>query len=150
MTIANKRLRVKPARLVELGYKLVGCGFGQRYVHPEFQSYTEYDELGYLIEEESPKGPPTTTGAVKSDGGSSSYYELELNGNSVQTEEIIEQVFGNDFDLGNMFKALVRIQASLNGGGKAGTTIEYDLNKIIYTCKKLKDRYATILPRETT
>jgi hypothetical protein len=50
-------------------------------------------------------------------------------------------VFGNDFDFGNMFKALVRIHGKTQGGGKEGTTIEYDLNKIIYTCEKLKERY---------
>jgi hypothetical protein len=43
--------------------------------------------------------------------------------------------------MGNMFKAQVRIQAAINGNGKAGTSIEYDLNKIIYTCNKLKAKH---------
>ncbi len=79
--------------------------------------------------------------AVKSDGGSSSYYELQIDGHHLETHHVISDVFGNDFDFGNMFKALVRTWGKLQGGGKQGTTIEYDLNKIIYTCEKLKERY---------
>ena len=81
------------------------------------------------------------TGAVTSNGGASSYYELEVAGNKIETHDIITDVFDNDFDMGNMFKAQVRIQAAINGSGKAGTSIEYDLNKIIYTCNKLKDKH---------
>ena len=81
------------------------------------------------------------TGKVTSDGGSSSYYELEVAGNKIETHDIITDVFDNDFDMGNMFKAQVRIQAAINGNGKAGTSIEYDLNKIIYTCNKLKAKH---------
>lgn len=81
------------------------------------------------------------TGKVTSDGGSSSYYELEVAGHKIETHDIITDVFDNDFDMGNMFKAQVRIQAAINGSGKAGTSIEYDLNKIIYTCNKLKAKH---------
>ena len=84
---------------------------------------------------------PAPTGKVTSDGGSSSYYELEVAGHKIETHDIITDVFDNDFDMGNMFKAQVRIQAAINGSGKAGTSIEYDLNKIIYTCNKLKDKH---------
>ena len=82
-----------------------------------------------------------STKPVTSDGGASSYYELEIAGHKLETHNVIEDVFGNDFDFGNNFKAMVRIWAQINGGGKAGTSIEYDLNKIIYTCEKLKERY---------
>ena len=82
-----------------------------------------------------------STGEVTSDGGSSSYYGLEVAGHKIETHDIITDVFDNDFDMGNMFKAQVRIQAAINGSGKAGTSIEYDLNKIIYTCNKLKDKH---------
>lgn len=78
---------------------------------------------------------------IKSNGGSSRYYELVIDGQLIETHHIISDVFGNDFDYGNMFKALVRSWGKLQGGGKQGTTIEYDLNKIIYTCEKLKGRY---------
>jgi len=84
---------------------------------------------------------PESTGIVVSDGGSSSYYELEVAGHKIETHDIITDVFDNDFDMGNMFKAQVRIQAAINGSGKAGTSIEYDLNKIIYTCNKLKAKH---------
>ena len=82
-----------------------------------------------------------TKGAITSDGGSTAYYELVVAGHKIETHNIISDVFDNDFDMGNMFKAQVRIQAAINGNGKAGTSIEYDLNKIIYTCIKLKDRH---------
>lgn len=78
---------------------------------------------------------------TENNGGSSSYYELVVDGHKIETHHIIFDVFGNDFDFGNMFKALVRIHGKTQGGGKEGTTIEYDLNKIIYTCEKLKERY---------
>jgi len=135
---------VRVSRLEELGYisQWVESTCSYRYIHPDFDTYPIYNEQGYLLEDTpSPEPSPATIAPVKSDGGSSSYYELEVAGNKIETHQVISDVFGNDFDLGNTFKALVRIQASLNGGGKAGTSIEYDLNKIIYTCNKLKDKY---------
>ena len=52
---------------------------------------------------------------VKSDGGSSSYYTLTVNNINIETEDIIRDVFDNDFDFGNAFKSLVR--AFLNTQG---------------------------------
>lgn len=87
---------------------------------------------------------PGEVAPVKSDGGSSSYYQLTIKnkaGESFQCEtgDIIRALVANDFNLGNIVKACRRVSESLNGRGKAGTSPEYDLNKIIYFAKDLKD-----------
>lgn len=92
---------------------------------------------------------------IKSDGGSSAYYDLPLSDKLVElilqrkeegsafikTEEIILEVFDNDFDFGCLFKALVRVKGTIDGGGKAGNTVDYELNKINYYKGKLRERY---------
>lgn len=92
---------------------------------------------------------------VRSDGGSSSYYDIPVpewlldsiigrddSGEYyIKTEELIEVVFNNDFDLGTAFKSLVRAKGSLEGGGKAGNDIEYECNKVKYSCDKIKAKY---------
>ena len=54
---------------------------------------------------------------IKSDGKSSSYYDINLSEKTkkfitengyVKTEHLIYDMFGNDFDFGNAFKSLVR------------------------------------------
>lgn len=86
-------------------------------------------------------------GAIKSDGGSSSYYDIVLpdwlikkitERKYIKTEELIE-VLGNDFDIGNILKCTIRINSLRNGKGKEGNTVTYDANKIIYSANKLKD-----------
>ena len=96
-------------------------------------------------------------GGIKSDGGSSSYYDIDIpkwlldriverdldEGVAyVKTEELIEIVFGNDFDFGTAFKSLVRAKGKMDGVGKAGNTLDYECNKIIYSSNKIKDRNA--------
>lgn len=98
-----------------------------------------------------------TTGAIKSDGGSSTYYDIAIptsllvemaerrneDGLSyIKTEEIIELGLGNDFDAGNIFKCLIRMQSLKNGKGKAGNDLEYDANKVVYSAKKIAKRYS--------
>lgn len=70
--------------------------------------------------------------AFKSDGGSSDYYKFSIPKNRVAEDdthfhlsisEVIKYALNNDFDKGNIFKALVRL------GRKEGTSIEYDINK---------------------
>lgn len=97
------------------------------------------------------------TGAIKSDGGSSTYYDIAIptsllvelaerrneDGLSyIKTEEIIELGLGNDFDAGNIFKCLIRMQSLKNGKGKAGNDLEYDANKVVYSAKKIAKRYS--------
>lgn len=94
------------------------------------------------------------SGAVASDGGSSSYYDIGLpqwlveriverqkDGRAyLKTEELIEVAFGNDFDASNIAKSLVRAWGAFNGGGKKGNTVDYDLNKMVYSTEKLRQR----------
>lgn len=91
---------------------------------------------------------------IKSDGGSSSYYDIDipawllytLNERQkegkcyIKTEELIECGFSSDFDAGNIFKSLVRAWGALNGAGKAGNGVDYECNKIVYSANKLKQR----------
>jgi hypothetical protein len=87
---------------------------------------------------------------IKSDGGSSAYYEIRVPASKVrvetgmsglpeyyvfQVEDVIEYGLGNDFDMGNLFKVLYRF------GRKAGNTLAYELNKMQYSLNKLKKRY---------
>lgn len=96
-----------------------------------------------------------STGPIKSDGGSSSYYDLPvaewllctLNERQkegkcyIKTEEMISAFFGNDFDRGNIIKSLVRCQGLQDGtGGKAGNSVEYECNKMIYSVNKIKEK----------
>lgn len=76
--------------------------------------------------------PPKKT---KSDGGSSSYYELTITnkaGESIKCEtgDVIRTLVGNDFDFGNCVKALRRMYLATLGMGKEGTDLVYDANKI--------------------
>jgi hypothetical protein len=91
--------------------------------------------------------------AIKSDGGSSSYYDIEISDRVmdkilerhytgtpyIKTEEIVEML-GSDFDIGNIIKCAVRTNSLLNGVGKDGNSVEYDANKIIYSANRLKER----------
>ena len=84
---------------------------------------------------------------IVSDGGSSDYYKLPnslvgkaLATSELQTEDIIEHVFDNDFDFGNIFKTLVRLHGLSEGKGKAGNTASYECNKILYSVKKIDKR----------
>lgn len=89
---------------------------------------------------------------VKSDGFASSYYDLHLPDilfkeiekrqkegvPYIKTEEIIAHVFDNDFDFGTLFKSLIRAKAITRGGGKAGNTLDYELNKILYSVERIR------------
>lgn len=84
---------------------------------------------------------------IVSDGGSSSYYKLPnslvekvVQTSELQTEDIVEHVFDNDFDFGNIFKTLVRLHGLSKGVGKAGNTAQYECNKILYSIKKIDKR----------
>jgi hypothetical protein len=95
---------------------------------------------------------------IKSDGGSSSYYDLQLSDKVVEfikengyvkTEQLIRDVFGNDFDFANAFKSLVRAYKTTKGVGKEGNDIKYELNKIRYSCNKIEEEYClTEMPKE--
>jgi hypothetical protein len=91
---------------------------------------------------------------IKSDGGSSSYYDIylptwlmqamvdrEVDGKVyIKTEELIEVAFESDFDFANAFKSLVRAFGTMSGGGKAGNDVDYEMNKVQYSANKIKER----------
>jgi hypothetical protein len=73
----------------------------------------------------------SSTPAVKSDGGASSYYLIPEGAKELM--DLIE--FRNmGFSIGNIFKACYRL------GSKDGTTRAYDLRKIIYFAQRELDR----------
>lgn len=78
---------------------------------------------------------------VKSDGGSSSYYQLTLTNKAGETfncelGDILRVIVNNDFDLSNIVKACRRASEASLGRGKEGATIEYDMNKVAYFAKE--------------
>jgi hypothetical protein len=134
--------QVTVERLVELGYTcfttyIGGRGQCKHWYHEEYPSYPTYtfDPQGKLLQEDFSKD---SHAKVKSDGGSSSYYTLDINGTKVETEDIIRDVFGNDFDFGNAFKSLVRAYLETQGKGKEGNDLAYELNKIEYSTNKIR------------
>lgn len=84
-----------------------------------------------------------TPAKVKSDGGSSSYYELTITNKAgesikVETGDVIRALVGNDFDFGNCVKALRRMYLATLGMGKEGTDIPYDCNKVRYFLSEIE------------
>lgn len=87
--------------------------------------------------------PTVEVSKVKSDGGSSSYYELTITnktGESIKCEtgDVIRALVGNDFDFGNCVKALRRMYLATLGKGKEGTDIPYDCNKVRYFLSEIE------------
>lgn len=68
---------------------------------------------------------------IKSNGGSSQYYELP--DDASELGDLINHRNMN-FNMGNIFKAVYRM------GQKEGNTREYDLNKIIFFAQMEKKR----------
>jgi len=95
-----------------------------------------------------------SAGPIKSDGGSSSYYDLSfpewllytLNERHkegkcyIKTEELIRALFKNDFSFGTLFKSLVRAFQITQGSGKAGNDMNYECGKIHYYADKIKEQ----------
>ena len=86
---------------------------------------------------------PQELTTIKSDGGSSSYYELTITnkaGESIKCEtgDVIRALVGNDFDFGNCVKALRRMYLATLGMGKEGTDIPYDCNKVRYFLSEIE------------
>ena len=78
---------------------------------------------------------------IKSDGGSSDYYKLEINGNPVEVEDVIYAMVGGDFALGNAIKGLRRMYLDSKGQGKEGIDMQYDANKIKYFVDSFVERF---------
>jgi hypothetical protein len=114
------------------------------YSQEDLKSHNDYEERPATIV----KPVTTGSGAIKSDGGSSSYYDIQLSdkiidfivaNRYIKTEQLIEAL-GSDFDIGNIVKCSVRINSLMQGKGKEGNDVAYDANKIIYSAGRLKER----------
>lgn len=99
------------------------------------------EEIESMPNQEFTDIPSEQVDTVKSDGGSSSYYKFSIPVNRVRIEdgqvhmsvsEVIRYALNNDFDKGNIFKALVRL------GLKEGTSVDYDINKCRWFLDELK------------
>lgn len=97
----------------------------------------------YFIDQVCGPDVEVSKSKVKSDGGSSSYYELTITnkaGESIKCEtgDVIRALVGNDFDFGNCVKALRRMYLATLGKGKEGTDIPYDCNKVRYFLSEIE------------
>lgn len=81
---------------------------------------------------------------TKSNGGSSDYYKLEINGNPVEVEDIIYAMVGGDFALGNVIKACRRMYLDSKGQGKEGVDMTYDANKIKFFVDSFEKRFGGV------
>ena len=108
----------------------------------------DYDEVPYrirnwwfseseleLVTNDNSKTP------IVSDGGSSSYYAQQIPKGmlerfnatgTIEAKDVIRLFLGNDYNMGNIFKAYCRIISLRNGKGKAGIDEQYDLTKAKY------------------
>lgn len=84
---------------------------------------------------------PTESAPIVSDGGSSSYYAQQIpkgmlerfnTTGTIEAKDVIRLFLGNDFNMGNIFKAYCRITSLRQGKGKAGIDEQYDLTKVKY------------------
>lgn len=104
---------------------------------------SQYSEEQWLtlITEESQAEIHEQSSKTKSDGGSSDYYKLNINGNPVEVEDVIYALVGGDFILGNILKACRRMYLDSKGQGKEGIDMEYDKNKIVYFANSYVNRF---------
>ncbi len=84
---------------------------------------------------------PTESAPIVSDGGSSSYYAQQIpkgmlerfnTTGTIEAKDVIRLFLGNDFNMGNIFKACCRVTSLRQGKGKAGIDEQYDLTKVKY------------------
>jgi len=81
--------------------------------------------------------------SIQSDGGSSPYYQITITNDKGETfncelNDIIRDVFYNQFDLGNIVKGTRRIAEKRFGVGKKGVSVKYDANKIVWFAEEIK------------
>lgn len=100
-------------------------------------------KIDSFIEEYNQPSNCTEATKIKSDGGSSDYYKLEINGNPIEVEDVIYAMVGGDFALGNAMKALRRIYLDSKGQGKEGIDMQYDANKIKYFVDSFVKRFGS-------
>ena len=90
------------------------------------------------VDENIIENDPTENTPIVSDGGSSSYYAQQIpkgmlerfnTTGTIEAKDVIRLFLGNDFNMGNIFKAYCRVISLRNGKGKAGVDEQYDLTK---------------------
>lgn len=74
----------------------------------------------------------TMTNKIKSDGGSTSYYDLPKH--ATELRHLISHK-GMSFARGNIMKAVYRL------GEKDGADVEYDINKVIFFANELLEMH---------
>lgn len=84
-----------------------------------------------------------SSGEVQSDGGSTQYYQIEITNSkgeklNCELNDILRDVFNNQWDLCNIVKASRRISEARKGQGKKDVSIKYDANKIIWFAEEIK------------
>lgn len=89
---------------------------------------------------------PVQETPVKSDGGSSGYYKVTIKNEKgeefhCETNDVLYAFVGGDFSLGNVIKAARRMYETAQGRGKAGTSIQYDANKVKYFVDDFAKRF---------
>lgn len=99
------------------------------------------DKCIELVSADTIENNPTENTPIKSDGGSSSYYVQQIPKGmlerfnatgTIEAKDVIRLFLGNDFNMGNIFKAYCRIISLRNGKGKEGIDEQYDLTKAKY------------------
>lgn len=83
------------------------------------------------------------TKEVQSDGGSTKYYQIEITNSkgekfNCELNDILRDVFNNQWDLCNIVKASRRISEARKGKGKKDVSVQYDANKIIWFAEEIK------------
>ena len=87
---------------------------------------------------------------IVSDGGSSSYYAQQIpkgmlerfnTTGIIEAKDVIRLFLGNDFNMGNIFKAYCRVISLRNGKGKAGIDEKYDLTKAKFFAEDALNSY---------
>ena len=96
------------------------------------------DKCLELVNDDNFENDITENTSIVSDGGSSSYYAQQIPKGmlerfnatgTIEAKDVIRLFLGNDFNMGNIFKAYCRVISLRNGKGKAGIDEQYDLTK---------------------
>ena len=110
-----------------------------RYDSMEFPNWCEKSDG--MDDTDTIENNPTESAPIVSDGGSSSYYAQQIpkgmlerfnTTGTIEAKDVIRLFLGNDFNMGNIFKAYCRITSLRQGKGKAGIDEQYDLTKVKY------------------
>lgn len=60
-----------------------------------------------------------------------------LETNTLKIDDLIYFGFGNDFDYGTILKSLKRAYEAMNGRGKEGADVVYNLKKVLYSMDQI-------------